>query len=199
MTFLIFQASEKAMEEREKILEAAGQLVASSMRNNKEKRMSVPSENNLESITEEKDAKDVVSCDADVHHTEGTADNETSTASNSSPVAEENSECVQDESLIEVNEEETPETDTSKTTSPREDIDDAAPEDTADPPSPNDGADVTQTLADIGEDTAAASSGHLEHRRSSSSSSSSSSDDDDADGALRNLEGFTPLVDLTKK
>ncbi|KAK8387848.1 hypothetical protein O3P69_020040 [Scylla paramamosain] len=180
------KASEKAMEEREKILEAAGQLVASSMKNNKEKRMSVPSENNLESIKEEKDTKDVVSCDADVHHTEGTVDSETSKASNSSPVAEKNIEALQDESLMKDNEEEIP----------KADIGEVTPEDKTDPPSPNDGADITQTLADIGEDPVI-SSGHVEHRKSSSSSSSSS--DDDADGALSNLEGFTPLVDLKFK
>ena len=163
--------------------------MASSLRNNTEKRLSTPSENNLESITEEKDTKDVMSSDAEVQDTQGTVDSDATQAANTSTADSDKTLDI----FLEDNVDEKTKSNLNEPVCPKEENSEVNPEDKHDD-EPN--VDATQTIIDIGE-VPAVSFSHLDHNESSSSSSSSS--DDDADDALRNLEGFTPLVDLKFK
>lgn len=192
--FSCFQASEDAIEEREKILEAAGKLVASSLRNNKEKRMSTPSENNLESITEEKDTKDVMGCGSDMTDTDGIDDSNAPNPSHSSSVLNENLDPSHDRLPVEDNVDEITKSNMDENVCSGEDNNEVASEDKSNN-QPHQNAETIQAMTDI-DPVSSVPSDHLEHQEFSSSSQSS---DDDADNALRNLEGFTPLVDLKFK
>lgn len=192
-TFHPLQASEEAIREREKILEAAGQLVASmesSQRNNKEKRLSTG--NNLEAITEEKDTKNDTH---DLGEGDEATDDTTPKADNSTAVPDKNLDILQDSSLLEDNVEDVLKGDEKVTSSQKNENNEVTQEDSSimeDQPSTS---EVTQSIIDM-EGIPSASPPNPEQE---SSSSSSSDDDDDANAALSNLEGFTPLVGMKFK
>lgn len=161
-----------------------------SQRNTKEKRLSAG--NNLEAISEEKDAKDDP-LDAAERGKEEDADDSTKPKVTDTG---EDSGIPQESSLLEGDAEEVLKDDKNVTSSQSDDNSEKTKEESLaveDPPSK---PDTTQIMIDI-DDVPPISSAQQEHQEFSSSSSSS--DDDDADAALSNLEGFTPLVDLKLK
>lgn len=185
------QASEEAIREREKILEAAGQLVASmeSQRTSKEKRTGAG--NNLEAITEEKDAKedthdpaegeaeDTDSKPKDANDTAGSGE-DLGILQDSSPLKDDIEEVLKGEKNDEKGTEESATMEDQPTTALE--------------------MTQTETMIDIDGLPPLIPSAPMARKESSSSSSSSSSDNsDDANAALSNLEGFTPLVDLKFK